>query len=78
MNMIGTSVNNVHSSLTYQSVLDTVQNPLIGIIFGIVLAAVMQSSSAAIGILQTGGKANFLQTCAVPESGSVEVLECVR
>lgn len=52
MNMIGTSVSNLNSSLTYLSVLDTIQNPLIGIFFGIIIAVIMQSSSAAIGILQ--------------------------
>lgn len=52
MSMIGTSVGNLHSSLIYQSALDAIQNPLIGIFLGIIVAAVMQSSSAAIGILQ--------------------------
>ena len=52
MNMIGSSVSALNSSLTYQSVLSTVQNPLIGIFFGIIVAAVMQSSSVAIGIMQ--------------------------
>lgn len=52
MNMIGTSVSTLPSSSIYHSLLDSMQNPFIGIILGIIISGIMQSSSAAIGMLQ--------------------------
>ena len=52
MKLIGTSVEHLNTSITYQSVLEMLQNPVIGILSGVLIAAVMQSSSAAIGMIQ--------------------------
>lgn len=52
IDMMGSSVEHLYYSQMYQSLYAVIQNPLAGILFGIVIAAIMQSSSAAIAILQ--------------------------
>ena len=45
----------IAGSDSFKSVISSISNPLLGILFGIVFAALIQSSSAAVGILQTLG-----------------------
>ena len=48
------------SSEGFSKIITSVSNPFIGIIFGIIFAAVIQSSSAAVGVLQALGAAGAL------------------
>ena len=52
MALVGSSVEHLQDSITYQSVLAVIDNPFIGLITGLVIAAIMQSSSATVGVLQ--------------------------
>ena len=57
------------SSDFFQNIIVSVSNPFIGIIFGIIFSAVVQSSSATVGVLQALGAAG-----AVTLSGSVYMI----
>ncbi len=48
------------SSDFFQSVITSVENPIIGILFGIIFAGITQSSSATVGVLQALGMAGAL------------------
>ncbi len=48
------------SSEAFSHIITSVSNPIVGIIFGIAFAAVIQSSSAAVGVLQALGAAGAL------------------
>lgn len=48
------------SSESFSNIITSVSNPLVGIIFGVVFAAFIQSSSAAVGVLQALGAASAL------------------
>ncbi len=48
------------SSEAFSHIITSVSNPIVGIIFGIVFAAIIQSSSAAVGVLQALGAAGAL------------------
>ena len=50
--MFGSSVYDLRSSETFISMLTTFSNPILGIALGIVFTSVIQSASAAVGILQ--------------------------
>ena len=48
------------SSEFFSNIITSVSNPLVGILIGIVFAAILQSSSAAVGVLQALGAAGAL------------------
>lgn len=48
------------SSEAFSNIITSVSNPIVGILFGIVFAAIIQSSSAAVGVLQALGAAGAL------------------
>ncbi len=48
------------SSEAFSHIITSVSNPIVGILFGIVFAAIIQSSSAAVGVLQALGAAGAL------------------
>ena len=50
---------------SFKNMISSISNPFLGIIFGILFAALIQSSSAAVGILQALGAVSAL---ALPES----------
>lgn len=52
MDMMGAAMVPLRESATFISLMTTVENPLIGILIGLVFTAIIQSSSASIGILQ--------------------------
>ena len=52
MQTMSASVEGLRESPVFISVLSTLSNPIIGILFGAVFTAVIQSASAAVGILQ--------------------------
>ena len=52
MNTMETALDPLKSSPDFQQMFTTFTNPLIGMLLGILLAAILQSSSAAVGVLQ--------------------------
>ena len=52
MSLISNSVGGLKDQSWFDSVLTTMKNPLLGILVGILIAAVLQSASAAVGIIQ--------------------------
>ena len=62
MDMMGAAMEPLEQSETFVSLMTTFSNPLLGILAGAVFTAVIQSSSASVGILQTlavGGLIGF-------------------
>ena len=59
MDMMSAAVSGLRTNETFISILTMFENPLLGILAGLVLTAIVQSSSASVGILQaltvTGG-----------------------
>ena len=59
MDMMSAAVSDLRTNETFISILTMFENPLLGILAGLVLTAIVQSSSASVGILQaltvTGG-----------------------
>ncbi|MCD7775932.1 MAG: Na/Pi symporter, partial [Firmicutes bacterium] len=52
MSAMSSAVEPLESSESFQSFLTTFENPLLAILMGVVITAVLQSASAAVGILQ--------------------------
>lgn len=52
MTLISDAVEPLKSSVAFQNILTVFKNPILGILAGIVVAAILQSSSASVGILQ--------------------------
>ena len=52
MTLMGSSVSGLENSKAFTSILTAFENPLLGVLAGAVLTAVIQSSSASVGILQ--------------------------
>lgn len=69
MSMISESVSPLKESESFRNVLIMFSNPLLGVLAGIVVAAVVQSASAAIGILQA-----LSVTGAIPYSACLPLL----
>ena len=53
MEMMSGAVSGLKESSEFQSILTAFENPLLGVLVGIVLTAIVQSSSASVGILQS-------------------------
>ncbi|MBP3605366.1 MAG: Na/Pi cotransporter family protein [Clostridia bacterium] len=53
MDMMGDAVGGLKDSEAFQSILTMFNNPILGVLAGLVLTAIVQSSSASIGILQS-------------------------
>ena len=53
MSMMSDSVAGLKSSENFKSILTMFENPILGVIAGLVLTAIVQSSSASVGILQS-------------------------
>lgn len=69
MDMMGTAMNPLKDSEAFISLMTTFSNPVIGIAAGALFTAVIQSSSASVGILQTLAKGGL-----IPFSSAVFVL----
>ncbi len=65
MTTMSSNLKPLASSEQFSSIITSVSNPFVGIIFGIAFAAVIQSSSAAVGVLQALGAAGAL---ALPDA----------
>ncbi len=53
MDMMGDSVGGLKDDAAFHSILTMFENPILGVLAGLVLTAIVQSSSASIGILQS-------------------------
>ena len=53
METMSSAVSGLKDSTVFQSVITAFQNPILGILVGIVMTAIVQSSSASVGILQS-------------------------
>ena len=53
MSMMSASVGGLKESESFKSILTMFENPILGVLAGLVLTAVVQSSSASVGILQS-------------------------
>ncbi len=53
MDMMGDAVGGLKDSESFHSILTMFENPILGVLAGLVLTAIVQSSSASIGILQS-------------------------
>ena len=60
MDMMGTSMEPLRESEVFISLMTQFNNPLIGILAGAIFTAVIQSSSASVGILQTLAKGGLI------------------
>ncbi len=60
MTTMSSNLKPLASSDFFSNIITSVSNPFIGIIFGILFAAILQSSSAAVGVLQALGAAGAL------------------
>jgi len=65
MSTMSQNLKPIAESEFFKNIITSVSNPVIGVIFGIIFAAVLQSSSAAVGVLQALGAASAL---ALPDS----------
>ena len=65
MTTMSSNLKPLASSEQFSSIITSVSNPFVGIIFGIAFAAFIQSSSAAVGVLQALGAAGAL---ALPDA----------
>ena len=69
MDMMGGAMNPLRESQAFISIMTTFSNPLFGILAGAVFTAIIQSSSASVGILQTLAASGL-----IPFSSAVYVL----
>ncbi len=69
MGMMGDAMEPLQQSEAFINVMSNFNNPLVGILIGAVFTAIIQSSSASVGILQA-----LASTGAVPLSGAVFIL----
>ncbi len=69
MDTMSDSVSGLSSNETFRSVLLMFENPILGVLAGLVLTAVIQSSSASIGILQS-----FSATGAITFGNAVPII----
>ncbi len=69
MDMMGSAMNPLRESEAFISIMTTFSNPLFGILAGAVFTAIIQSSSASVGILQTLAVSGL-----IPFSSAVYVL----
>lgn len=60
MTTMSSNLKPLASSDFFSNIITSVSNPFIGIVFGIAFAAILQSSSAAVGVLQALGAAGAL------------------
>ena len=69
MDMMGSAMEPLQNSETFLQFMTTFQNPVVGILIGAVFTAIIQSSSASVGILQA-----LAGTGMIPLSSAVYVL----
>lgn len=60
MTTMSANLKPIAQSEFFSSIITSVSNPVVGVVFGVIFAAVLQSSSAAVGVLQALGAAGAL------------------
>ena len=69
MEMMSDSVRDLRTNETFTSILTAFSNPILGILAGTLFTAIIQSSSASIGVLQA-----LSLTCVIPYSTAIPVI----
>ena len=69
MDMMSGAVAGLRDNPTFTSLLTTFSNPVIGIVVGTLFTAIIQSSSAAVGVLQA-----LSMSCLIPYSTAIPVI----
>lgn len=78
MDMMSSAVMPLRSSATFQSFLTTFQNPLVGLLIGVLFTMVIQSSAGTIGVLQALSSTIFISYgMALPVVIGAEVGTCI-
>ena len=62
MTTMSSNLKPLASSEQFASIITSVSNPIVGVLFGIAFAALIQSSSAAVGVLQALGTGSFISS----------------
>ena len=69
MDMMSGAVEGLRDNPTFTNLLTAFSNPVIGILFGTIFTAVIQSSSASVGVLQA-----LSMSCLIPYSTAIPVI----
>ena len=69
MSAMSDSVSDLRNNETFKSILIMFSNPIMGILVGTIFTAVIQSSSASVGVLQA-----LALSCAIPYSTAIPVI----
>ena len=69
MDAMSDSVSGLRNNETFKSILTMFSNPIMGILVGTIFTAVIQSSSASVGVLQA-----LALSCAIPYSTAIPVI----
>ena len=69
MDMMSGAVEGLRDNPTFTNLLTAFSNPIIGILFGTIFTAVIQSSSASVGVLQA-----LSMSCLIPYSTAIPVI----
>ena len=69
MDMMSSAVEGLRDNPTFTSLLTTFSNPVIGIVVGTLFTAIIQSSSASVGVLQA-----LSMSCLIPFSTAIPVI----
>ncbi len=69
MDMMSGAVEGLRDNPTFTNLLTAFSNPIIGILFGTIFTAIIQSSSASVGVLQA-----LSMSCLIPYSTAIPVI----
>lgn len=69
MNAMSDAVNSLRDNETFTGILTTFSNPIMGILAGTIFTAIIQSSSASVGILQA-----LSLSCSIPFSTAIPII----
>ncbi len=69
MNAMSDSVSNLRDNETFKGILTMFSNPIMGILVGTLFTAIIQSSSASVGVLQA-----LALSCAIPYKTAIPVI----
>ena len=64
MNLMDTGVSPLRESAAFQNLFVSMTNPILGVLVGVVVTVIIQSSSASVGILQALSSTGMLSSCA--------------
>ena len=64
MNLMDTGVSPLRESAAFQDLFVSMTNPILGVLVGVMVTVIIQSSSASVGILQALSSTGMLSSCA--------------